>query len=227
MSVDQFLKLKELDSLTKMRRHCLDQKKDQEDRVSKLQERFQDESLQTTKLKQSLVSSQTELAALEQKIKQASLQKQRLMDIGGSEEKILAFSEEINKLEEGGLLLLERIDHLIKELEDNRTFLSGLEKTLSEIHLESQEEIKRLQQELQNTNLRIQSLLEDLPLDFRSTYDKVAARNLAHGPFTRVDQGSCFFCRYQISRVDESQVDKQKELKCCRQCERIFLPYGS
>jgi predicted nucleic acid-binding Zn-ribbon protein len=53
------------------------------------------------------------------------------------------------------------------------------------------------------------------------------AKNLAHGPFTRIDQGSCFLCRYKISRVEESEIDMQKALKICPQCSRIFLPYGA
>src|SRR3989344_8326273 len=87
VSVDWFLKLKEIDSLTKMRINYLKSKSEQEDRVSKLNERRQETLMQTAKLKQDEFALNHELAELEKKLKTASEQKQRLMDMGGDEKK--------------------------------------------------------------------------------------------------------------------------------------------
>lgn len=227
MSVELFFKLKEIDSLTKMRNKHLNAKSEQEDRVLRLNNKRQDALLQTAKLRQSIVSLNNEMGELEAKIKLASEQKQRLFDRGGDEKKIAAYSEEISSLEEKGLGILSSLEDLEQELEENKTFLNGIEKTIQEIGHEVQEDISRISTEISNIDLRVNLLMDELPPEFRTTLQKITAKNLAHGPFTRIEQGSCYFCRYKISRIDESEIDMQKNLKTCPQCSRIFLPYGA
>lgn len=227
MSVELFFKLKEIDSLTKMKNTHLRAKNEQEDRLSKLNDRRQEALLQSAKLKQDLITLHDELAQLEKKLKTASEQKQRLQDIGGDEKKIAQFQTEIESSEEQGLGLLAREEEIQTEMNDTRQFLTGLDKTILEIKEEVTEEVTKIQAELSNIELRIQLLQDELPSEFKSMLLKVTAKNLAHGPFTRVDQGSCYFCRFKISRIDESEIDMQRQLKTCPQCGRIFLPYGS
>lgn len=227
MSVKPFLNLKEIDSLTKMKHNFEKAKREQEERVSKLKERQENAHLQSSKLKQELVSIHQELGEIEAKIKQGSEQKQRLLDIGGDDTKVQAYSLQISQEEEKGLELLNKIEAIEAELEGTKTFLKGLENTIKEIQEESRSEIDHIENELKNTILRIDTLMEELPSDFKSILQKISAKNLAHGPFTRIENGSCYFCRYKISRLDESQIDMEKGLKNCPQCSRIFLPYGA
>lgn len=227
MSVEQFSKLKEIDSLTKMKSSFIRQKSEQEDRVSKLNNRRQDSILQTAKLRQDLISTNNELVDLEKKMATLTQQKQRLMDIGGDEKKILQYSEEISSLEEAGLTLLSSIEGIEKEMEELKSFQEGIGKTISEIENEVRDDIEKINTEVTNIDMRINFLMEELPPDFRSTLQKTSAKKLAHGPFTRIEQGSCYFCRFKISRIDESEIDMQKNLKTCPQCSRIFLPYGA
>lgn len=227
VSVEWFLKLKEIDSLTHMRNRHLKTKGEQVDRVSKLNDRRQEGVLQTAKLKQELVSVNQEMAEVEAKIKTASEQKQRLTDIGSDENKIKNFTSEIAHLEDKGFEYLNRVEELEKELHETKTFLTGLEKTIEEIKGETSEEIKKIDAELSNIDLRITLLKDELPQDFKTLLEKTLAKNLAQGSFTRVEQGSCYFCRFKISRIEESEIDMQKGLKICPQCSRIFLPYGS
>lgn len=227
VSVEQFLKLKEIDSLSRMRINNLKLKSEQEDRVSKLNNRRQEALLRTAKLKQDLISTNDKMADVEKKLKTSSEQKQRLMDIGGDENKIAGFSAEIASLEEQGFDFLSMVEQIEKELDEEKTFISGLEKTIQEIVQETSQEMETLDHEIKNINFRINLLQDELPPDFKATLLKVSAKNLAHGPFTRIEQGSCYFCRFKISRIDESEIDMQKTLKLCPQCGRIFLPLGS
>lgn len=227
MSVEWFFKLKEIDSLTKMKNAHLKAKSEQEDRLSKLNERRQEALSQSAKLKQDLISLHDELAQVEKKLKTASEQKQRLMDIGGDEKKIQQFQTEIETHEEAGLSFLSREEEIETEMKENREFLQGLDKTIKEIGDEVFQGVSKLDAEIINYDLRINLLMDELPTDYKTTLQKVTAKKLAHGPFTRVDQGSCYFCRYKISRIDESEIDMQKQLKQCPQCSRIFLPYGA
>lgn len=225
MSADSFFKLKEIDSLYKMKLAFMKNKSEQEDRVSKLTERQNEALLQTAKLKQELISTTNELADVEKLLKNASEQKQRIIDIGGDEKKINNFSQDIEKYEEKGMEFLSRLDEIETEISDKKNFLNGIQKTISEIVEEAKPEVEKCDQEIKNIDLRVELLIAELPDDFKNLYQRVSAKKLAHGPFTRTDQGSCYFCRFKISKVDESEIDAQRSLKTCPQCGRIFLPY--
>lgn len=225
MSGEPFFVLKEIDSLNKMKLHLLKIKSDQEDRVSKLNQRLEKSLLQTATLKQELISTTNELGNVEKMLKTASDQKQRLIDIGGDEKKILSFSSDIEKYEEQGLEFLSRLEELETQINDQKTFREGVEKTISEITEELRPEMEKNEQEVKNIEMRLTLLEEQLPADFRSLYQRVTAKKLALGPFTKTDQGSCYICRFKISKLDESEIDTQRALKTCPQCGRIFLPY--
>lgn len=225
MSGEPFLILKEIDSLSRMRVNFLKSKSDQEDRLSKLKSRLEESLMQTATLKQELISTTNELADVEKLLKTATEQKQRLIDIGGDEKKIENFSQDVMKYEEKGLEFLSRLDELEGEIEDQKTFRSGLEKTVQEIESEALPEIEKINQELKNIDMRVELLEGELPQDFKNIYQRVVAKKLALSPFTRTDQGNCFVCRFKISKLDESEIDTQRILKTCPQCGRIFLPY--
>lgn len=227
MNVEWFFKLKEIDSLSKMRISHLKTIVEEQLRISKLNDRLQEAIAQTIKLKHELVLHNDKFAETEKKLKTASIQRQNLLDTGGSDQKIEHYTAEIERLENDGFILLSEGESLESQLKDNKTFISGLEKTILEINSEALPVIEKAQHEIKNLELRISLMHEELPDNFRSILTRVTNKNLAHGPFTRIEQGSCYFCRYKISRLDESEIDMQKELRTCPQCQRIFLPYGA
>ena len=227
MSVELFYKLKEIDSLTKMRIKHLKESGEQDDRLSKLRERRSLCLEQTAALNQKVITLQQEMFELERKLKTATEQRQRMLDMGGEEKKIGEFQDEISRLEERGFSYLEEIEAAQNEVAESKTFLAGLEKTYAEIASEVATAIGQSETEVKNIDLRLRLLAEELPPHFRETLEKVQSKNLAQGPFTRVIEGSCYVCRYKISRQDESEIDMQQMLKRCASCGRIFLPYGA
>lgn len=227
MSVDSFLKLKEIDSLSKMRIKYLSQIKEQDDRLSKLYEKRQASQDLTSSLKHDLVQREMELVEVEKNIKRAATQKQNLLDIGGDEKKIQAFQAEVDDWELKGFEIFEAIEKHQTDLTDSQTFSQGIEKTITEIEAEATSIKEAASKEIANLDLRIDLLNQELPEDFLNILKRTYAKNLAQGPFTRIEQGSCYFCRARISRTEESEIDMQKGLKVCNQCSRIFLPYGS
>jgi predicted nucleic acid-binding Zn-ribbon protein len=227
VSVDWFFKLKEIDSLSKMKNQYLSLKKEQEDRIAKLRDRQESGHAAIAKLKHDTITTNTEMADIEKKLKQASEQRQRLLDMGGDSTKIKTYETEISTLEEKGFELMTRQEEIETEISDIKGFQAGLEKTIIEIEQEAFAEIQKMNQDIANFDLRLNLLQEELPPEFNSLLTKTMNKKLAHGPFTRVDQGSCYFCRFKISKMDEIEIDLQKNLKVCNQCGRIFLPYGS
>ncbi len=226
MSFDLFFILREIDSLTKRRDHLFSLQSEQEDRLSKLNIKRQDTEMQLILLNQNLIELNSELASLEKSISTSSVQRQRLLDLGGDEKKILRYTEEISALENKGLELLASLEGIELDLKELKIFRDGLGKTITEIEQEVRHEILMLNGEISQLDFRTSSLTKELPEDILNLIQKLFSKKLTHGPFTRVENGSCFFCRYQISRIEESEIDIQKAVKTCRQCSRIFLPYG-
>lgn len=224
VSLNWFFKLKEIDSVSKMKINHLKAIAEQDDRLSKLNTRLEETNLQTVKIKQEMFTLQQNMYEIEQNLKLYQKQRQNLMGIGESGEK---YNAQIDEAESQGLMVLEAIEKHDQELKDLRQFEAGVTKTIAEITKEALEIKTKEKEEIKNLDMRLCLLEEELPSNFRELLRNVTAKNLAHGAFTRTDNGSCYFCRYKISRLDESEIDVQHQLKQCPQCERIFLPYGS
>lgn len=227
MSVESFTKLKEIESLNRARTLQVKARLDQEDRLTKLLKRREETLTQSNQLKQDLIKAQDLMSEIEKKIKLYSTQKQNLQDLGGSDEKIHSYTTQIEDLENQGLQELSQIEGIEKELSETKTFLVGLDHTMKDIESEVNTELDKINHEISTLDLRIKLLQDELPSDFKALLMKISSKNLAHGPFTRIDQGSCYFCRFKISRLEESEIDMLKNLKTCPQCSRIFLPYGA
>ena len=227
MSLEWFSRLKEYDSLSRSRMGFLNSIKDQEKRIEVLTNRKEDNLAQLSGLKADYIRLQQSLHELEQKLRIQTEQRSRWIDSGGDEAKRKSMEAELSKLEEDGFILLQKLDENERERQDIQTFLQGLEKTILEISLEAKNEITLFQNEITQIDLRLSGLIEILPGEFKDLLMKLLKKNLAHGPFTRMEEGSCFFCRYKISRVVESEIDTQKLLRQCPQCSRIFIPYGT
>lgn len=227
MNVESFFKLKEFDSLSKSKIHLLKQIKEQEERLNQLLLRKSQATAELEELHQKSRELNQSLFETEKKLKTIEEQKNRLIDTGGTEDKIKTYSDQALNLEEQGLEKLSEIEANELTISDLKNFLSGLEKTILEIKSEVDQEVSKYHDEIKNLDLRLQSIESELPEDFKALLTKTLAKNLALGPFTRIESGSCYFCRYKISRVEESEIDMQKALKTCPQCSRIFLPYGA
>ena len=227
MSAEWFFKLKEFDSLGKMRINHLKAIKEQQARLESLNIKRQKKQDEVAELKNELHSLQQKYYESEKKMKSCEEQASRLKDIGGSEEKINAYIKEASVIENGLFEQLERTDGIHIELEEAKVFLKGLEKSFTEIEGEVKEEIQKHTLENSQVEMRMKLIMEELPDDFRRILESTLKKNLAVGPFTRLNNGSCFFCHWKISRVVESEIDMQRQLKICPQCSRIFLPYGS
>ena len=227
MSLEWFSRLKEYDSLSKTRLGLLNSIKEQEKRIEVLSKRKTDTLAQLSGLKSDYIRLQQSLHEIEQKMKVQAEQRSRWIDAGGDENKRKMMEAELIKLEEEGFSLLQKLDENEIERKEIQTFLLGLENTTQEISLESKNEMQIVENEIKQINLRLEGLVEILPAEFKDLLLKLLKKNLAHGPFTRMEAGSCFFCRYKISRVVESEIDMHKLLRQCPQCSRIFIPYGT
>lgn len=227
MNLEWFARLKEYDSVLRSRLERLNSIKEQELRLQTLEAKKTERMAQLGELKSEFVSLQGELKTLEEKIHTLAIQRERWMEQGGDDARREKMESEISSLEDKGLEILGKIESQTEVIKDAQTFIDGVGKTIQEISEEARFEITKDQDAIRVIDHRLESLLSLLPDDFRGTLERVQKKNLAHGPFTRIENGSCLFCRYKISRMEESEIDMQKSLRTCPQCSRIFIPYGT
>lgn len=227
MSAEWFLKLKEFDSLGKMRINHLKIIKEQEERLLTLNQKRQAQVDEEAQLKTELLSMQQIYFETEKKMNTAEEQAKRLSEMGGDEEKIKKFKAEAAELENSLFEMLEQTESIQEQLKDKKTFLHGIDKTIQEIDQEASTVIQEQKSAIAQVDMRMKLVEDELPDDFKSTLQRTLKKNLAVGPFTKNENGSCYFCRFKISKLDESEIDMQRMLKICPQCSRIFLPYGS
>jgi predicted nucleic acid-binding Zn-ribbon protein len=128
--------------------------------------------------------------------------------------------------EEKALNLLIAQQEVEVAREEKKTFLVGFEKTVEEITQESNEGIQDLERKIAHLKSRMTQLFSDLPEDFRSLVERVQAKNLSIGIFTKVQEGKCAMCRHKLSLDMQSDIDQKLILKACPGCSRLFLPYS-
>lgn len=129
------------------------------------------------------------------------------------------------KLDEEGLQLLIRQQELEQEIDEHQTFLAGFAKTVEGLRTEITTQLNLLKLKRDQTLARAAGVFQQLPTDWQAAYKKIAAKNPAHGVFTRLDGLKCQFCRAAVSKVFESEVDALGMLKACPSCGRLVLPY--
>ena len=227
MSREAFQKLREIDSLMKMKNKELGLVKDQDDRLSSLENKKLARQEQKDQDKKAYTSTQQELFEMEKKLKTASQQKERLSEYSPDDQKIKELSNHIEEYELKGFELIEKIEMIERDLKDHDTFLHGLENTMKEISLESLDEKNLHVKEAQNLEERIKRLHEELPDNFKGVYTRLMSKNFIHGPFTTIQNNACMFCRSSVSKVEESDIDTKFAITHCRQCGRLFLPYNA
>lgn len=205
--VSDFLKLKEYDSLCR-ERISLQQKLG--DEVSRLKRR-ESELFDREKM---LADDRTQLSLLNREVADIDHQlKQRLSDIAKQ------------NLEEKGLEKLILQQELELKIEEHHSFLAGFKATLSDITIEVNQIISQLKNQIKNLEGRHNLLFAELPIDWQNLYNKTALKNHAFGPFTRIENQQCKFCRFSVSKQLESEVDSLLSLRSCPGCHRIILPY--
>lgn len=225
MSREAFQRLREIDSLLKMKIKELALVREQDDRLSRLESQKNERLEQKDQDKKLYTQTQQSLFEMEAKLKTASQQKERLSQYSPDDPKLIELAQTIEELEMMGLDLISKIDEVENNLKDHDVFIQGITKTIQEISKEALEQKNQHQKEAENLELRIKLLTDELPDQFQSTLTRLLAKNLPQGPFTTVHNQSCFFCRSSVSKVEESEVDTKFAIIHCRQCGRLFLPY--
>lgn len=205
--VEEYLRLKELDAL-------LTQAKLESTNMDSELNRLKRRETEKAERQVQLNTVQAEFKDLTHKIAELDRQlSQRLSP------------DTITKLEEEGLNHLIRQQELEQAIEDHQTFLAGFQKTLTELTEDINKSINEATIRRDQALARAKLLEAELSPDWQRLYKKVSSQNLAHGSFSRIEDGHCLFCRGTVSKAFESEVEAQLLLKPCPSCGRLFLPH--
>ncbi|HLT23282.1 MAG TPA: hypothetical protein VKZ84_07555 [Bacteriovoracaceae bacterium] len=221
-----FSSIKEYDSLSKKQQQLLREIAEEKERSNKIKLLIEKHLARRSEIKSSISEKNTNILDKESQVKVLREQKTRLMNQGSSEEKLNDYESKISTLEEESFAMLEEIEELERELQETLQFEEGARKTLSEIEKEVEQLVGSKETELRNITSHLEGILNQLPERVRNLLIKLSEKKMVHGPFTKIEAGSCMMCRFKISKTDEADIDVHRLLKQCPQCSRIFLPYG-
>ena len=207
MSKNAFFILREIDSLRRMQNQHSKLISSENDRIRKLEQKRLDSQNEYLRLKSELSSTNNRLNDID-----LQLTRERLAP------------DLVTKLEAEGLELLSKAAELEEKINDCQTFISGISNTIKEIAEEVGLENKGQEFAIENIHERIAALESELPAEFKNIYLKTMALHLPVGIFTCVENQACKFCRRALSRIEDSEIEVQHQIKTCPGCKRIFLP---
>lgn len=135
----------------------------------------------------------------------------------------------IQNLEEIILKNLENEEQIRTQLDELAQYFTNIEKTKGEIFQDVEELINIAAKKKDQLMLRLKTLHENLPDDFQSAIQIVKSKGLYQkfDILTSLKENNCGRCGLGITRSEADLIEKDKKLKRCSGCFRIFLPYGS
>lgn len=144
-----------------------------------------------------------------------------------SQKQLEVFNENLAQEEEMAFKIMEEIESLETLKNDKNTFLAGSEKSLKDIQEEVGNNNAPTIKEIDITKERINLLNQDLDQATLLRLEKLLAKNLKHGPLTKIENSACYICGYSVNATDRDQIEKNLLLKTCGSCSRIFIPNTS
>ena len=234
MNKDSYNKLKEINSLDQENK-LLNQKIATElKRVDKLLEMKKQRTLENettlatiNDTKNELQTIENEIASYSSTLTKSESNLNNLID----EKEILALSaqietlkDRINNLENRGLELLEHMTEYEEKVLTYKDFVIGIQETIDEFTNEIEEENKELYNKINVNQKRIETLYGSIDNNIKEKFIKLLNKNLKHGPLTKVVNGDCFICKYQLNSSSVIQIEDQMKLTSCESCQRIFIP---
>jgi len=234
MSAENFKILKEINSLTTSSREISDlvakeNKRLQfiEDNRTQRQEEMTVAEQALERLKKEMLRIDNEISTLSSKIDKDKDNRLSLIEdasIASMDKQILDLETKKDKFEEELFELLEKAEEEEKKIAEAESFLEGSLRSLTEIKKEVLIKNNGYQKEIDTLSNRLKLLKESLPPQFQDKLEQVFKNKIQISSFTRIKSNSCEFCRRDISRMEETEIEQKLALKTCQGCGRLFIP---
>jgi predicted nucleic acid-binding Zn-ribbon protein len=234
MSAENFKILKEINSLTIKSREINDlvtkeNKRLQfiEDNRAERQDEMAQAEIALENFKKEMLKLENEISTLSNKIDKDKSNRLSLVEdasISSMDKQILDLETKKVKFEESLFEHLENAEEEEKKIAEAQNFLEGSLRSLTEIKKEVLITTGEHQKEIDILSNRLTLLKEGLPAQFQNKLEQVFKNKIQISSFTRIKSNSCEFCRRDISRMEETEVEQKLALKTCQGCGRIFIP---
>ncbi len=187
--------------------------------LREIQEKFEETNQSSADLESKLDKIQRELEQLEKSEKNLTTQKQ-LEEFNRQKEFLNKRKEE---LEQQALEKLLEIEELEKSIEESQDFVDGATKSLKEVTQEVDDEVEKLNGNKRKLEERVDSLLEEVPSNFKSKIDSLRLKK-AESPLSFMKNRKCEYCKFSVTPADAENLEIKYQLVCCQSCGRILLP---
>lgn len=144
--------------------------------------------------------------------------------IKATEKEIAALSPQYEQLEIAILEKMELLEKLEIEIINDQTFLEGSEKSLKEINVEVENDIKTEQKEIEQYQNRINRLLDGCSSTFKKAFIQLNNRYRFKSPVASVENKTCSACRILLNPQHLNNIEKNAGPHFCTNCSRLILP---
>jgi predicted nucleic acid-binding Zn-ribbon protein len=132
--------------------------------------------------------------------------------------------DELNNIQEKGLLNLEAIETFAIEIQDAQSFLNGIDETIDEITHEilEKQNVDNLSED--HIKKRIEEVTADLTDEFKASYIKLRKHAPVHNSLSLLENNKCQFCHYEVNAKKLEDIQVKYQLHACEMCKRLLIP---
>ena len=135
---------------------------------------------------------------------------------------IAAARKQVAELEEQVLQKITLLDELNNEISTSMATLAELEQNSEQRRSEKQEEIDKVQQDIDVDSLRRQVITKELPANVMKRYDMLRTQRRGQAVAVARD-GYCLGCNMHLPPQLYNSLFKYEELITCPHCQRLLI----
>jgi predicted nucleic acid-binding Zn-ribbon protein len=135
---------------------------------------------------------------------------------------IAAARKQVTELEEQVLQKITQIDELNNEIAASQATLAELEQNTEQRRSEKQDEINKVQQDIDVDSLRRDAITKELPANVMKRYDSLRAQRRGQALAIARD-GYCLGCNMHLPPQLYNSLFKCEELITCPHCQRMLV----
>lgn len=174
-----------------------------------------------------LTEKQLEIESLELKQKRTKEQLDMMTnekDIKAMEHQISVTTAELEEKETIYFSLLERSEEIAAEKKEAEEFLKGSLNTLEEIKKDVAVEEAKYQKQIDNRNLRVNSLEEQVEKNLLKFYKEIEKKFAPKRPVSFLIDKKCSQCHMQVDSIFKSSLEEGRSMETCPNCGRLLIP---
>jgi predicted nucleic acid-binding Zn-ribbon protein len=142
------------------------------------------------------------------------------------ENQIKSIRQEMESLETLYFSHLERSEAIQIEILENKEFMKGSLESLANIKAEVETIIQSEEKIIANRNLRINSLIDDLPKGLKTLYLELEKKLqlTTKRPISYLINKQCSDCHILLDSVLRSSLEEGRTIEICPSCDRLLIP---